>query len=95
MKEIKAKEKERARCVYVPPKVEVYAAEISELLAGTTVFGGTHGDGLDDNGLSGTHGNGLDDNGGSGLHIGGGDDGTVVGAKILGREFSFSNLWED
>ena len=72
------------RSGYVAPNTESYAAEPCLILAGTTIFSGTHGDGLHDYGGSGTH-----------------DDGeleeTITGAKaaILGREFCFSDVWEE
>ena len=69
---------------YVPPRVEVYAAESSAILAGTTEIGGTHEDGEQDYNVGGSAGSGS-------------GDGTITGAKqmILGREFSFSDLWEE
>ncbi len=47
------KEKERARCVYVPPRTDVYHTEASQILAGTTEFGGTHDDGELDETITG------------------------------------------
>ena len=47
------KEKERARCVYVPPRTDVYHTEASQILAGTAEFGGTHDDGELDETITG------------------------------------------
>ena len=76
------KEKERARCVYVPPRTDVYHTEASQILAGTTEFGGTHDDGELDYKTGGSAGSGT-------------GDGVITGAKILGRNFSFSDVWEE
>ena len=80
----KQKEKGMARRVYVTPRVEVHPAEPSALLAGTTIFTGTHEDGSLEHSTGGTHDDGV-------------GEGIVTGAKqmILGREFSFSDLWEE
>ena len=45
MTEIKKKEKEKAKCVYVVPRTESYTTEACAILAGTTEFSGTHDDG--------------------------------------------------
>ena len=69
---------------YVPPRVEVYASSLGAILAGTTEIGGTHEDGEQNYNVGGSAGSGS-------------GDGVVTGAKqmILGREFSFSDLWEE
>ena len=74
----------KAKCVYVPPKVEAYAAEPSDLMA-TTIFDGDHLQG-DINGYD------ESDHERGDLELGGPN-----GAKqmILGTEFSFSDLWEE
>ena len=51
------KEKERAKCVYVPPHTEVHVAEPSALLAGTTMV--DHLQGLDGSDGFGDHMRGL------------------------------------
>ncbi len=74
----------KAKCVYAPPLIEVYAAEPSDLMA-TTIFDGDH--------LQGNI-EGYDESD----HIRGDfDPGGGAGAKamILGQEFSFSDLWEE
>ena len=76
MKEIK--EKERARTVYVPPRIEVHETVPGRLM-GTSFYG--------------NHGNGVDDDDSN--HHSAGDDGFITGAKILGRDFSFSDVWEE
>ena len=78
------KKKEKAKCVYVPPLVEVYAAEPNDLMA-TTIFDGDHLQG-DINGYD------ESDHERGDLELGGPN-----GAKqmILGTEFSFSDLWEE
>ena len=80
MKEIK--EKERARTVYVPPRIEVYATSSGRLL-GTSFFTDEHNPGVDQDGDS-------DHNSGNLKPV-------ENGAKqvILGQEFSFSDLWEE
>ena len=80
MKEIK--EKERARTVYVPPRIEVYAISSGRLL-GTSFFTDEHNPGEDQSSDS-------DHNSGSLKPV-------ENGAKqvILGQEFSFSDLWEE
>ena len=81
MKENKEKEKERARCIYAPPKIDVHAIEFHQLLR---------------NSVWGNHIQGMSDDDDA-EHIRGLDDGKEVGAKtmILGQEFSFSDLWEE
>ena len=80
----KEKQQEGARRNYVPPKIEAYSVESSCLLAGTTIFSGTHEDGASENSNGGHAGNGT-------------LDGIVNGAKvhILNRDFEFSDVWED
>ena len=75
------KKKEKARCVYAPPKIEVHAACLGRLMG--TSFWGTHNEG--------------DDQTGDSDHNTGHDGGVEYGAKavILGQEFSFSDLWEE
>ena len=70
---------------YVPPKIEVYTTEGSTLLAGTTIFEAcTHEDGNTD----------ILSTDGGGTHADGRNT-VVTGAKILGREFNFSDVWEE
>ena len=85
------KKKEKAKCVYVPPLTEVYAAKPCAFLAGTAFFGINAG--------SASFGN-FFSNGGSASNGGGGSAGAAnlsTGAKavILGQEFSFSDPWEE
>ena len=80
MKEMK--EKERARTVYVPPRIEVYATSSGRLL-GTSFYTDGHNPGNEtDEGSDHTPGNIA---------------APEVGARavILGQEFSFSDLWEE
>ena len=74
-------EKEKTKCVYVPPKIEVHAVESHPLL-GISLYG--------------DHYRADDDTDGSSDHDRADEDGPVItNAKILGREFSFSDLWEE
>ena len=75
------KEKERARTVYVPPRIEVHEAAHGCLMG--TSFWGTH--------------TGGDENYGDNDHTPGNLNPVETGAKamILGQEFSFSDLWEE
>ena len=87
MTESKKKEKERARSVYVPPCVELHAAEPSRLM-GTSFYSEGH-----------NAGNDPDDNSDHtpGDLILPGEGGSSSGAKatILGQEFGFSDVWEN
>ena len=76
-----SKKKEKAKCVYVPPKAEMYAAMPSCLM--TTSFWGQGGEG---EGQYSDHD-----------HNSGHNGGIEYGAKavILGQEFSFSDMWEE
>ena len=71
----------KAKCVYVPPQIEVYEAVPGRLLG--TSFWGTHADG--------------DENYGDNDHAPGNLNPVESGAKavILGQDFSFSDLWEE
>ena len=72
----------KAKCVYVPPKVEVYEAAPNHLMG--TSFIGEAGGGVNKDDDRSEHERGL-------------DGGVEYGAKavILGQEFSFSDLWEE
>ena len=85
MKENKVKEEARAKCAYVPPRIEVFAAESSTLLAGTRVYGEAG---------EAEFGEFV---GGSGDGGSAGEANLSTGAKsvILGQEFSFSDVWEE
>ena len=76
------KEKDWAKCAYVPPLIEVYEATPGRLL-GTSFYTFEHNPGDNEDGESDHHG--------------GSDGGVEYGAKavILGHEFSFSDLWEE
>ena len=76
------KEKERARTVYVPPRIEEYEVAPGRLMG--TSFIGEH-----------SGGNNMADD--RSEHERGIDGGVQYGAKtvILGQEFSFSDLWEE
>ena len=80
-KENMENDKWRAKCVYVPPCVEVYAAEPGRLLEQS--FNGGH--------------TGADETYDTSDHAGGNDGGIEYGAKavILGQEFSFSDIWAE
>ena len=79
------REQERARSAYVPPRIEVFAAESSTLLAGTRVYGNPG------NASAGEYMGGSGDGGSAGQAY------FRTGAKsvILGQEFSFSDVWEE
>ena len=79
------REQERARSAYVPPRVEVFASEPNELLAGTRVYGEAG---------EAEFGEFV---GGSGDGGSAGEANLSTGAKsvILGQEFSFSDVWEE
>ena len=81
MTESKKKEKEGAKCIYVPPRIEVHETAPCRLLEQS--FNGGH--------------TGADETYGGNDHSGGNDGGIEYGAKtvILGQEFSFSDLWEE
>ena len=81
MKENKVKEEARAKCAYVPPRAEVYAAEPGWLMD-TSLLGGHAG---------------ADETYQDSDHAGGNDGGIEYGAKtvILGQEFGFSDVWEE
>ena len=76
------KEKERARTVYVPPRIEEYEVAPGHLM-GTSFYGEADMGDNKDHDLS--------------EHERGVDGGVQYGAKavILGQEFSFSDLWEE
>ena len=95
MKKEQMEQDTRAKCAYAPPHVEIYAAEPGALLAGTTTIGGGAGGGIDDNIAGGGAGQAGED---PGIGDAPPDGSTNFGggaAKILGREFSFSDVWED
>ena len=81
MEKDKKEWEKKAKCVYVPPRVEVHAATPGRLL-GTSFFGQA-GEGEAQN----------DDNDHNSGHL----NPVESGAKqvILGQEFSFSDLWEE
>ena len=85
-KETMEKQEERARTVYTPPRAEVYEAKPDRLMGNTSFYSEGHNiaDGPDDN-SDHTPGN---------LILPTGSD-SSNGAKILGWEFSFSDLWEE
>ena len=98
MKKQKEKEKWRAKGDYAPPRIEVCAAESCLILAGTAIFGGTHGDAIF-NGATGTHGNAIF-NGAIGTHgdaTFGGGAGThldaVAGGAVGNAKAFFSDPW--
>ena len=71
----------KAKCLYVPPQIEAHEAVPHNLL-GISLYG--------------DHYRADDDTDGSSDHDRGDEDGGVItNAKILGREFSFSDLWEE
>ena len=82
MEKDKKEWEKKAKCVYVPPKVEVHAAAPGRLL-GTSFYTSDHNSGESQD----------DDND----HNSGHNEGIEYGAKavILGQEFSFSDLWEE
>ena len=82
MTEIKKKAKEKATCVYVPPRIEVHEVAPGRLM-GTSFYGEADMGDNKDHDLS-EHERGTDGN-------------VQYGAKavILGQEFNFSNPWED
>ena len=82
------REQERARSAYVPPLVEVHAAEPSHLM-GATLYNSDHAQGFDNTGESNHQRGRLNDV--LGITSGSG------GAKemILGQEFSFSDVGEE
>ena len=88
MKEKQKEQQTRAKCAYVPPCVEVHAAEPSQLM-GATLYNSDHAQGFDNTGESNHQRGTLNDV--LGITSGSG------GAKevILGQEFGFSDVWED
>ena len=80
-KENMENDKWRAKCIYVPPRIEVHETAPCRLLEQS--FNGGH--------------TGADETYGGNDHSGGNDGGIEYGAKtvILGQEFSFSDLWEE
>ena len=101
-------QKQRARSVYVPPKVEVFASEPNELLAGTEGYGdpgsGVFGQDVGGNPGSASFGNSFSGGSagggsfGSGFSGGGGSAGAAnldTGAKESDFGVSFSNPWEN
>ena len=77
----KDKSEKRAKCGYVPPFVEVHGAVPHNLL-GISLYG--------------DHYRADDDTDGTSDHARADEDGGVItNAKILGREFSFSDVWEE
>ena len=99
MKKEQMKQETRAKCAYVPPLIEVCAAEFSRLLATSeTEFGGTHGDATF-NGATGTHLNAIF-NGATGTHgdaTFGGGAGThldaIAGDAVGSAKEFFSSPW--
>ena len=84
MKKDKKEWEKKAKCIYAPPCIEVYAAEPSDLMA-TTNYEGDHQQGDVEGYDASDHQRGdLDPGGGAGAK-----------AMILGQEFSFSDLWEE
>ena len=85
MKKKLMEQETRAKCAYVPPRVEVFASEPGELLAGTRVAGEAG---------EAEFGEFV---GGSGDGGSAGEANLSTGAKsvILGQEFSFSDVWEE
>ena len=81
MTESKKKGKGKAKCVYVPPRIEAHETAPGRLMG--TSFWGTHNDGSDQTG----------DNDHNAGHIFEPEYGAK--AVILGQEFSFSNMWEE
>ena len=85
------KKKGHIKSAYVPPKIDVYVAEASQLLAGTnlqTIFSGSHGDALDNPILTT----------GAARHKTALDNGTfeLAGAKEdFGFGVTFSDVWEE
>ena len=80
----KQREQEWARNAYVPPRIEVHGAAPTQLM-GTSFYSDGHNAGNDpDDDSDHTPGD---------LVISGGN--TSNGAKILGREFNFSDVWEE
>lgn len=82
-KSIRNKKIEQMVGLYSAPAIEIHVSEPFQLLEGSTrKFTGTHKDG-DDLGMFDENGNYINPN--------------SEGAKILilGREFSFSDVWED
>ena len=82
MKKEQKEQETRAKCAYVPPRVEVCVAEPGRLM-GTSFYTFEHNPGTDNDGDSDHHG--------------GSDGGVEYGAKtvILGQEFGFSDVWEE
>ena len=73
------KEKERARTVYVPPRIEEYEVAPGRLMG--TSFYGTH--------AAADGGDSDHERAGDGGEI------TGAKAVILGQEFSFGDVWEE
>ena len=87
MKKEQKEQETRAKCAYAPPRIEVCASESCLILAGTAIFGGTHGDAIF-NGATGTHGDATF-GGGVGTHLDAVAGGVVGNAKAF-----FSDPWE-
>ena len=99
MKKEQKEQETRAKCAYAPPRIEVCASESCLILAGTAIFGGTHGDAIF-NGATGTHGDAIF-NGATGTHgdaTFGGGVGThldaVAGGVVGNAKAVFSDPWE-
>ena len=88
MTESKKKEKGKAKCVYVPPRVELHIAEPSQLM-GATLYNSDHAQGFDNTGESNHQRGTLNDV----LEIMTGSNGAKE--MILGQEFGFSDVWEE
>ena len=83
----KGQKEKRAKCVYVPPKIEMYAADSGRLL-GTSFYTDEHNPGNEPDGSS-------DHTPGDLVISGGTSSGNGAKQMILGQEFSFSDLWEE
>jgi hypothetical protein len=74
------KKKEKAKCIYVPPSIEVYNTALGRLLG--TSFYGTHQP-AEDSGESDHE------------RAGDGGEIVGAKVNILGTGFSFSDVWEE
>jgi len=91
-KEQKGQDERRAKCYYVPPRIEVYTSVLNALLAGSWFVGG-HDPAIGGNGDldgGGDHQPGIGGNGDFEAKV------IILGQEFsfLGQEFSFADPWE-